>query len=498
MTRAAVYARVSQDKSGEAVNVGEQRERCLARCAERGWTVVGIHEDNGRSAWKAGGKRPAFTAIMAEVVAGDVDVVVVDRLDRLTRDPGDDWGVQQALGAAGATLEVVSGGGTLDPARVDDRFLQGITSWMGWRESAEKAKRLKLKEHTKAQNGDHHGRRGFGHNHDRTAVIPAEAALIVEAANRVIAGEKIPAIVRDWNERGILTASVAGGCPCNACEAERAHRGDPPAPVGGRWYPTTLTQVLQQPRLTGARTHHGTVTVPDAFAAILDVDSFDRVQAIIAPATRPTQHRSPRNRVLGGFLYCGKCGTKMRSGFGAKVADGTRPPRFACPTKAAGGCGSMAVFDHNAEPVVVDALVEYLASPDFVADVARHEAAAGEVDVDAVTAELRRTRARLVELGDMLAAGELDRAEYKRLRTKVEADVQRLEHDLATTSPAGPAVAIDTHDLRARWDVMSFGERRTILEAVLDRVIVNPSPTRGGPFVPSRLEIRWRWAKDEG
>ena len=497
MTRAAIYARVSQDKSGEGVNVHEQAQRCLARCAERGWSVAAIHEDNGRSAWKAGGKRPAFTDLMAEVVAGDVDVVVVDRLDRLTRDPGDDWAVQQALGAAGATLEVVSGGGTLDPAKVDDRFLQGITSWMGWRESAEKAKRLKLKEATKAQRGDHHGRRGFGHCHDRSAVIPAEAALIREAANRVLAGEKVPTIVRDWNDRGILTASVAGGCPCDACGAERAHRGDPPAPVGGRWYPTTLAALLTQHRLTGARTWHGTVTVNAAFAPILDVDTFDRVHAVLAPAARPTQHRSPRNRVLGGFLYCGRCGTKMRSGFGAKLADGTRPPRFACPTKAQGGCGSMAVFDHNAEPVVVDALVEYLASPAFAADVARHEAAAGEVDVDAVAADLRRTRARLVELGDMLAAGELDRDEYRRLKAKVEADVQRLEHDLAASSPAGPAVVIDTDGLRERWDVMSFTEKRTVLEAVLDRVIVNPSPTRGGPFMPSRLQIHWRW-EDEG
>lgn len=494
MTRAAIYARVSQDRTGEAVNVGEQRERCQARCAERGWAVVGVHEDNGRSAWKAGGKRPAFTDLMAEVVDGAVDVVVVDRLDRLTRDPGDDWAVGQALGEAGAVLEVVSGGGSLDPAKVDDRFMQGMTAWMGWRESAEKGKRLRLKEASKAERGDHHGRRGFGHNHDRTAVIPAEADLIVEAANRVIAGEKVPAIVRDWNDRGILTAGNAG-CPCDECDTERIHRGEPDPLPGGRWYPQTLGAVLTQARITGARTHHGTVTVTDAFAPILDADTFDRVQAIIAPATRPITHRSPRNRVLGGFLICGRCGKRMRSGFGARLADGTRPPRFACPTKALGGCGRMAVFDHNAEPVVADALVDYLDSPAFAKALDRQKAAANNVDVKAVTAELRRTRTRLTELGDMLADGDLDRDEYKRLKGKVEADVARLVGDLAATSPAGPAAAIDTDNLRARWDAMTFAEKRTVLEAVVEKVVVNPSPTRGGPFRPERLDVVWKWAE---
>ena len=489
MTRAAIYARISQDRTGEAENVGEQRDRCLARCAERGWQVVSVHEDNNRSAYRKGGSRPAFRDLMADVMAGTVDVVVVDRLDRLTRDPGDDWAVQTALGEAGAMLEVVSGAGSLDPSKVDDRLLQGINALVGWRESAEKAKRLRLKEATKAQRGDHHGRRGFGHNHDRSATIPAEADLIREAVDRVLAGEAVPAIVRDWTHRGVTTAGQAGGCTCDECPSSTQ------VVNGGRWYPTTLTQVLRQPRLMGARVHNGTITVPDAFAPIIDPDTYERLQAALD--RRPggsANARRPRNRLLGGLLVCGKCGVGMRSGFGAPMADGKRPPRFACPTKANGGCGSMAVFDHNAEPVVVDALFDYLGSDEFGRALDRQQAATRDVDVKATTDDLRAARARLVDLGDMLAAGELDRAEYKRLRDRVTADVDRLETDLATVSPAAPAATLDADDLRDRWEVMTFEERRTVLEAVVDRVTVNPSPVRGGPFRPERLDVRFKWA----
>ncbi len=489
MTRAAVYARISQDRTGEAVNVGEQRERCIARCAERGWQVVAIHEDNNRSAFRKGGKRPAFSDLMADVIGGRVDVVVVDRLDRLTRDPGDDWAVQTALGEAGAVLEVVSGAGTLDPAKVDDRLLQGINALVGWRESAEKAKRLRLKEAAKAQAGDHHGRRGFGHNHDRSDVIPAEADLIREATTRVLAGESVPSIVRDWTDRGVTTAGQGGGCPCDECKPS------PREGFGGRWYPTTLTQVLRQPRLMGARSHNGTITKADAFAPIIDPDTFERLQAALD--RRPGGNRNarrPRNRVLGGFVRCGKCGSMMRSGFGGHAADGKRPPRFACPTKAEGGCGSMAVFDHNAEPVVLEALFAYLCSPEFAAALERQQAAASSVDLDATAADLRAARARLVELGDMLADGDLDRDTYKRQQQRITERIAALESALATVSPAAPVAALDADDLRERWGVMTFTERRTVLEAVLDRVIVNPAEKRGGPFEPGRLDVRFRWA----
>lgn len=489
MTRAAVYARISQDRTGEAVNVGEQRERCLARCAERGWQVVAIHEDNNRSAWRKGGKRPAFTDLMADVMGGSVDVVVVDRLDRLTRDPGDDWAVQTALGEAGAMLEVVSGAGSLDPSKVDDRLLQGINALVGWRESAEKARRIRLKEATKAERGDHHGRRGFGHNHDRSATILAETDLIREAVDRVLAGESVPAIVRDWTDRGVTTAGTGGGCPCGECVTSVTTDIK-----GGRWYPTTLTQVLRQPRLMGARVHNGTISKADAFAPIIDPDTFERLQAALDRRPGGTTHRRPRNRLLGGFLKCGKCGTGMRSGFGAPMADGIRPPRFACPTKAEGGCGSMAVFDHNATPVVVEALFAYLASPDFGRALDRQEAAASDVDVKATTDELRTARARLVELGDMLADGDLDRDTYKRQRQRVAERIDRMEQDLAAVSPASPAASLDADDLRDRWEVMTFTERRTVLEAVLESVTVNPSPTRGGPFRPERLAVRFKWA----
>ncbi|MGW4701272.1 recombinase family protein [Streptomyces sp. NPDC004285] len=84
--RAAVYARQSKARpdSSEAspeaqVAAGE------ALAVSRGWEVVHTFEDVGRSGWDPHAVRPGFEDLMSAVRAGEVDVVVVNELSRLTR-----------------------------------------------------------------------------------------------------------------------------------------------------------------------------------------------------------------------------------------------------------------------------------------------------------------------------------------------------------------------------------------------------------------------------
>ncbi|MEU2952816.1 recombinase family protein [Streptomyces xanthochromogenes] len=56
-----------------------------ALAASRGWEVVHTFKDVGRSGWDPNAVRPAFEDLMSAVRAGEVDVVVVNELSRLTR-----------------------------------------------------------------------------------------------------------------------------------------------------------------------------------------------------------------------------------------------------------------------------------------------------------------------------------------------------------------------------------------------------------------------------
>ena len=83
MTRAAVYARVSTADQVEGTSLGVQKNRCEAEIARRGWTHVETFVDGGVSGSKA--TRPQLDRLLEAVRAGEVDAIVVSKLDRLGR-----------------------------------------------------------------------------------------------------------------------------------------------------------------------------------------------------------------------------------------------------------------------------------------------------------------------------------------------------------------------------------------------------------------------------
>ncbi|MFI1976516.1 recombinase family protein [Streptomyces wedmorensis] len=84
--RAGVYARQSKarpDSSEASPEAQLAAGQMLA--ASRGWEVVHTFKDVGRSGWDPNAVRPEFEALMDAVRAGEIDVVIVNELSRLTR-----------------------------------------------------------------------------------------------------------------------------------------------------------------------------------------------------------------------------------------------------------------------------------------------------------------------------------------------------------------------------------------------------------------------------
>src|SRR6201997_5059549 len=91
--RCAIYTRKSSEEGLEQDfnSLDAQREACEAFIASQkreGWTVVGdTYDDGGFSG--ATMERPAFQRLLSDVGAGQIDVVVVYKVDRLTRSLSD-------------------------------------------------------------------------------------------------------------------------------------------------------------------------------------------------------------------------------------------------------------------------------------------------------------------------------------------------------------------------------------------------------------------------
>ncbi len=110
--RCAIYTRKSSDEGldQDFNSLDAQHEACAAYIASQrheGWTAVRQRYDDGGI---SGGtlERPGLQRLLAEIEAGRVDMVVVYKIDRLTRSLADFAKLVERLEAAGCSFVSVT------------------------------------------------------------------------------------------------------------------------------------------------------------------------------------------------------------------------------------------------------------------------------------------------------------------------------------------------------------------------------------------------------
>jgi site-specific DNA recombinase len=459
--RAAIYARISQDRDGSMLGVERQRADCQRVIEARGWDLAGLYVDNDLSAY-SGKQRPEYLRLLDDLKARRIDAVVAWHPDRLHRSPRELEDFVDAVEAAGAAVETATAG-ALDLSTPSGRMAARMLGAAARYESEHKAERIRRKHLEMAERGQplRGGSRAFGLTADWTGVVPHEADLIREAVARVLAGASLRSIAADWNARGVVTST------------------------GGRWQQQPLRRMLTSWRLAGIREHRGERAGAGTWPAIVDLETLERVRAVLRdPSRRTTGHVRPRRYLLTGMLDCGLCHRPLRS---RPRNDGVR--RYACASGPMfGGCGKLVILAEPLEELVAAAMLEALDTPDFGAAMrtADESGAAGALD------ELRTDREALEQLArDHYADRIIGRAEYLAARDAVELRIA--DHERAVAAAAGSAaVAALAGDARDRWDTIDFDARRGALVAIIDRVVVGPGRRGYNRFDASRVAITWR------
>ena len=265
--RAAVYARISLDKVGEAAGVGRQIDACRHLADLEGWSVDEVLVDNDLSAY-SGACRPEYERLLDLVRRREIDVIVAYHPDRLYRRLADLVELTKVVASAGVEIRTVAAG-HVDLNTASGRFTAQVLGAAAEHESARIGERVSAKHHQNAERGNAHGGgRSYGYRRvaqGQIEVVPEEADVLREAAARVLAGQSLASIVVDFNERGI------------------------PSAHGKKWRPGSLGMVLRSGRITGLRESKGTGGRRGELGA--DPRPGD-VGAGAFPA-RPCSHRSP-------------------------------------------------------------------------------------------------------------------------------------------------------------------------------------------------------------
>lgn len=437
---------------------------CRKLAAANDMVIVGEYIDDDRSAY-SGKPRPAYKQMSEVLNAGAADYVLAWHPDRLTRQPRELEDLIDLLERTRTQIRTATTG-DYDLSTPSGRMAARIVGAVARGESEHKSARLRRKHEELAENGrlSGGGTRPFGYDDDRVTVRKDEADVIRDLAARALAGASIYSLVEDLNRRGVPTAS------------------------GKQWRSTVVRRLLTSGRIAGLREHRGKTTTA-VWQPIISVEEHRLLKAI-GDANRSKPRRARRKYLLsGGLLRCGVCGRAMnaqpKTGYIRRDGTGLRTIRGYYCIKGAnfGGCGKIRCVAEPLEQLVSEAVLTVIDTPSVSAALSTGSDGGGDV-----AARLAVVEGRLTELGEMFAAGEVDRAGWRAARDKLEAE----RADLASRAQAGASARIATGDVRQRWDGMGVDARRAVLDAVLEAVVIGPAIRGRNVFDPNRVTLRWK------
>lgn len=453
--KAAIYVRQSQDKAGNAAAVERQEAACRKLAEAKGWDTPAIYRDNDKSA-TSGATRPDFVRLLDDIGAGRIDALVVWHLDRLTRSIRDLTQVIEAGKARRMNIASVHGV-SLDLGDPTGVAVATILTAIAAMEVQHKGQRQKAANLQRAKAGQAHWvRRPFGYRRDGNTVTaePAEAEALRDAAARILAGETLSAVVRDWNTAGIKST------------------------VGKPWNVTSLRRGLLNPRNTGRRLYNGEDLGEGAWPAIFPAETL---QALEVKLTDPRRRTAPDDLnakyLLSGIATCGKCGKKM----------------FAAPAKKNGREWMMyRCFGGYCMTRRLDKVDEVVESV-IAARLARPDAAglfAPDTDTLALRGKVADLRERRDALAAMLADGLLSPAAVREQAGRLSTELADTEAKLAATDNLNPVAAlVAAEDVAAAWEALSLADKRRMIRT-LAQVTVLPAG-KGVRFDPEQVRIEW-------
>lgn len=494
-TRAAVYARFSTDLQRDR-SIDDQVALCRTFAERSGYEVVATFHDRARSGASIFGRDGLMRLIEASR-AQAFDILIVEALDRLSRDQEDLAGLYKRLTFQGVKIIAVHDGAA-DPVQI------GVRGMLGSLYLLDLANKVRRGMDGVIRDGRHAGGRAYGYR--PIPGKPGELEIVPEEAEVV---RRIFGLYR----RGTSPRSIAA----------MLNKDGVPPPRGRAWNASTINGnkarghgIIQNPLYRGQ-------IVWNRVRMVLDPDTGKRISRVNpesewryadaphlrivedgdaeaaiqrkAERTRDVTRKEPRTkRMLSGLLKCGCCG-------GSMVISGSdrSGQRIICSTfKESGSCSNRGrYYIEKVERIVLDALRQQLADPDVIAAyLKRYQAKRRALEADA-----RRSRAnverRLAEvdtsikrLVDALADGTVEKDDVAARMAELKAEREDLNAQLRLAGSDTNVVELHPQAIeRYRQNVAELGmimsgskelpwEIVAPLREVVDSVIVMPRAAR--------------------
>ena len=281
-----LYMRYSSDRQTEQSIEGQQRV-CTEYCERQGYKIVGTYIDRALSASKNTEKREDFLRMIKDSEKGNFNAVIVYKLDRFSRNRYDSAIYKNKLKKNGVRVISATENISDTPEGVIlESVLEGMAEFYS-KELSQKVTRGMNETALKGNFCGGHIPLGYKIVNKKYTIDDLTAPIVKEAFEKYTKGESAIGICRDFNDRGLRTAS------------------------GSKFGKTTIRTILHNEKYTGVYKYKD-VRIENAIPPIISKELFDKVQTRLEMnAEAPGANTAKTEYMLAGKLFCGHCESKM-------------------------------------------------------------------------------------------------------------------------------------------------------------------------------------------
>ena len=499
MKKAVIYARFSTDLQNER-SIEDQITLCRDYTSREEMNVVEVYEDRARSGGSVMG-RGGLLRLLDQARERSFDVVVVEALDRLSRDMEDLAGIHKRLSFLGIEIRAVHEG-------VVNTVLVGLRGLVGQLYREDNAHKVRRGLAGRIGQGLNAGGRAYGYapvagEKGKRTIVEVEAEIVRRIFDEYVAGRTPREIAHDLNNECILPPR---GRSWNASTINgNMQRGT--GIIQNELYAGRLVwnkvRMVKDPdtgkRLSRPNPKNDWQTVDMPGLRIVSQELFDTAQSRkrACGQKHPNQQRRPRH-MLSGLLRCGACGAGMSTN--GKDNSGRIRIRCSAATES-GSCHDAKTFYlKTVESAVLAGLENEMRHPQVIAEYVRtyHEerkrlsakANAKRAHLELRFGELNREIERLVDAiakghGDPAVLGPRSSAlNEERKQVALELSVEPAVNDTISLHPA--VLARYKEQLVELQDALSKGinagdsEAAEAIRGLVETVTVFRDPSRPG------------------
>lgn len=447
--RAAVYARYSTDMQRDR-SIDDQVALCREYATKNGLRLIQTYNDRAQTSASLIG-REGMMNLMEDARNGKFEVVIVEALDRISRDQEDLAGVFKRLSFAGVEIVAVHEG-------VADAMQVGIRGLLGSMFLSDLKHKVRRGMAGVVSDGRVAGGNAFGYE-----LVPGKPG------ERTINEEQAQVIRRIFREY------VGGASPRDI--AGRLNAEGVPPPRGTKWNASTINgsknrsygilvnaiyngqivwnrvRMVRDPD-TGRRvsrfnpeTEWKTSDAPHL--AIVDRETYEAAQARKADRTRLIEtgaSTKKAKRLLSGLMRCAVCG----SGLVSVGHNGGRLRVQCSQNRESGTCDNNRKYNaERIEHAVVSGILTKLEDEDAAERYIREYVAERRANIDSATRSASQIEGKLTKVAQeqerlitLFQTGVLDLERVKPRLTELEEQRKELEAEAETARDAVPVIEL--------------------------------------------------------